>query len=228
MDAWIFQPGYPAISVARDGDRVRFTQHRFLPSNPDDDTTWPVPLMVRQVAGGDERLDRILVEAGGAELLVAAMRSCAERRLGELRPRVVRRRAPRGSSIERWRSSRRSSATAWSTTPGPRSSRARRRPARSSTSSAVFGDETDLRVWQAILGGLGWLDRFVDDEPRERLRAFVRDLVRPALARLGWDPEDDETDLTRAAGPASCSRSRSSAPTRDDGSVPRARAGRRG
>ena len=51
MDAWIFQAGYSAISVARDGDRVRFTQHRFLPSNPDDDTTWPVPLMVRQVAG---------------------------------------------------------------------------------------------------------------------------------------------------------------------------------
>ena len=61
-----------------------------------------------------------------------------------------------------------------------------------------FADETDLRVWQAILGGLGWLDRFVDDEPRERLRAFVRDLVRPALARLGWDASPDEPDLTRA------------------------------
>ena len=61
-----------------------------------------------------------------------------------------------------------------------------------------FGDETDLRVWQGILGGLGWLDRFVDDEPRERLRAFVRDLLRPALARLGWDASPDESDLTRA------------------------------
>jgi aminopeptidase N len=61
-----------------------------------------------------------------------------------------------------------------------------------------FGDEPDLRVWQAVLGGLGWLDRFVDDEPRERLRAFVRDLVRPALQRLGWEPGTDEPDLTRA------------------------------
>ena len=42
-------------------------------------------------------------------------------------------------------------------------------------------------MWQAILTGLGWCDRFVDGEPRERFRDFVRDLVRPALERLGWD-----------------------------------------
>jgi len=51
MDAWIFQRGYPAISVAVDGGRVRFAQQRFIPSRDDDGTTWPVPLMVRQVAG---------------------------------------------------------------------------------------------------------------------------------------------------------------------------------
>jgi puromycin-sensitive aminopeptidase len=61
-----------------------------------------------------------------------------------------------------------------------------------------FGEETDLRVWQAILGGFGWLDRFVEGEPRERLRATVRELVRPAVERLGWEPAADEPDLTRA------------------------------
>jgi puromycin-sensitive aminopeptidase len=60
-------------------------------------------------------------------------------------------------------------------------------------------EESDLRVWQAILTGLGWLDRFVDGEPRERLRAFTRDLLSPAVERLGWEPADDEEpDLTRA------------------------------
>ena len=44
MDAWIFQPGYPAIEVRRDGDVVRLTQRRFAPSLPDDATTWPVPV----------------------------------------------------------------------------------------------------------------------------------------------------------------------------------------
>ena len=34
---------------ALDGDGVRFAQRRFIPSHPDDATTWPVPLIVRQV-----------------------------------------------------------------------------------------------------------------------------------------------------------------------------------
>jgi puromycin-sensitive aminopeptidase len=58
--------------------------------------------------------------------------------------------------------------------------------------------ESDLRVWQAILTGLGWLDRFVDDDPRERLRRSVRELLRPAVDRLGWEPDEDEGDMTRA------------------------------
>ena len=200
MDAWIFQAGYPAISVARDGDRVRFTQHRYLPSNPDDGTTWPVPLMVRQVAGDDERLDRILVEADGAELdlldpdavVIANADSASFVRVfydDELRSRIVARAMDALSPVERYSLV----DDAWAAVVAGRA------PAGSFLDLvAGFGDETDLRVWQAILGGLGWLDRFVDGEPRERLRAFVRDLVRPALARLGWDPDEGETDLTRA------------------------------
>ena len=69
-------------------------------------------------------------------------------------------------------------------------------------------------MWQSILGGLGWLDRFVDDEPRERLRAFVRELLRPALARLGWDASSTRpTSPVRSAG-SSCNPSRSWEPTR--------------
>jgi puromycin-sensitive aminopeptidase len=200
MDAWIFQPGYPAISVALDGDRVRFSQRRFIPSRDDDETMWPVPLTVRQVSGDDERVDRILIEADGAELdrlapdavVVANAGSASFVRVwydDELRSRVVDRAIDVLSPVERYSLV----DDAWAAVV-------------SGTASAGsfldlvdgFKDETDLRVWQAILGGLGWLDRFVEDEPRERLRAFVRDLVRPALARLGWNASEDESDLTRA------------------------------
>ena len=200
MDAWIFQPGYPAISANLDGDRIVFTQRRFIPSKEGDDTTWPVPLTVRQVAGGEERIDKVLVEAGGAELLVAGADAVVVPNAGsasfvrvwfddELRARIVDRAMEVLSPIERYSLV----DDAWAAVVAGQASAG-------SFLDLVggLGDETDLRVWQAILGGLGWLDRFVDDEPRERLRAFVRDLVRPALARLGWDVADDESDLTRA------------------------------
>ena len=200
MDAWIFQPGYPAVSVALDGDQVRFTQRRFIPSRDGDDTTWPVPLMVRQVAGDQERVDRILIEAEGAELellspdavVVANAGSASFVRIwydDELRSRVVARALDVLSPIERYGLV----DDGWAAVVAGKASA-------DSFLDLVegFKDETDLRVWQAILGGLGWLDRFVEGEPRERLRAFVRDLVRPALARLGWEASEGESDLTRA------------------------------
>jgi puromycin-sensitive aminopeptidase len=59
-----------------------------------------------------------------------------------------------------------------------------------------FADEPDLAVWEILLNGLGWIDRFVDGDGRERFRGYVRALVAPALERLGWQPAEGEDDLT--------------------------------
>jgi puromycin-sensitive aminopeptidase len=200
MDAWIFQPGYPAITVSSKGDLVRFSQRRYVPSREDDQTLWPVPLTVRQVAGDQERVDRMLIDADGAELELLAPDAIVIANAGsasfvrvwyddELRSRVIVRATDVLSPIERYSLV----DDAWAAVVAGKA------PA-GSFLDLVQGlqDETDLRVWQANLGGLGWLDRFIEGEPRERLRAFVRDLVRPALARLGWDAAEDETDLVRA------------------------------
>ena len=71
MDAWIFQAGYPAVEVSRDADTIRFTQHRFAPSLPDDDTGWPIPLIVRQETPDGPVEQRVLVEPDGLELPLA-------------------------------------------------------------------------------------------------------------------------------------------------------------
>jgi len=200
MDAWIFQRGYPAISVELDGDRLRFSQRRFLLSGDEDDTTWPVPLMVRQVAGDRERLDRILIEADGAELDMLAPDAAVVANAGassfvrvvyddELRSRIVARATEVLSPVERYTLV----DDAWAAVVAGRAS-----AASFVDLVAGLGEEDDLRVWQAILGGLGWFDRFLEGEEREGLRSFVRDLVRPALGRLGWEPAEGEPDLTRA------------------------------
>jgi puromycin-sensitive aminopeptidase len=199
MDAWIFTPGYPAISVRRDGDLLRLTQHRFAPSLPDDSTTWLVPLIVRQVLPDGELVEHVLVEASGLELPLAHPDALVVANAGsaafvrtfyddELRARLVER-------------------AALDLTPGERQSLvddawaavvAGDAPVSSFLDLALgFGGETAPAVWHTIITGLSWCDRFLELEPRERFRAAVRELVRPALKRLGWLPRDVDTDLDR-------------------------------
>ncbi len=58
--------------------------------------------------------------------------------------------------------------------------------------------ETDLSVWQRIIGVLGSLDRLVDGDGEARLQATVRNLSGPAQRRLGADPVDGESDRVTA------------------------------
>jgi puromycin-sensitive aminopeptidase len=58
--------------------------------------------------------------------------------------------------------------------------------------------ETDLHVWQTVMTTIGWFDRFLEAEPREGLRRYVRELARPAFDRLGWEPGPYEADLSRS------------------------------
>jgi len=198
MDAWIFQPGYPAIEVALEGDSIRLTQHRFAPSLPDDDTTWPVPLIVRQVGAGGERVEHVLVEAGGLTIPLSepdalvvvnagstafvrtfyddALLGRLTTRLDELVP------GERQSLLD----------DAWAAAVSGRAT-----VSDFLEVAAGFRDETAPSVWQTIMTGLAWCDRFVDGEPRERFRDFVRTLVRPALDRLGWDPRPTDGELDR-------------------------------
>jgi puromycin-sensitive aminopeptidase len=198
MDAWIFQKGYPAIEIRLDGDAIRLTQRRFAPSLPDDETTWPVPLIVRQVSPDGERAEHVLVEAGGLTVPLAHPEALVVANAGssafvrtfyddELRSRLTARHAD--------------------LTPGERQSLlddawAAAVAGRATVSSfldvaAGFAGETAPSVWQTIITGLAWCDRFLDGPPRERFRDYVRTLVRPALGRLGWDPRPEDGELDR-------------------------------
>ncbi len=199
MDAWIFQPGYPAVSVRLDGDRIRLTARRFAPSLPDDSTTWPVPLIVRQVLPDGELVEHVLVEVGGLELPLAHPDALVVANAGSVAfVRTFYDDVLRARLVER---------AAFDLTPAERQSLvddawaavvAGAAPISSFLDLASgFAGETAPAVWQTIITGLNWCDRFLEGEPRERFRETVRELVRPALQRLGWDPRDAESDLDK-------------------------------
>ncbi len=198
MDAWIFQPGYPAVEIRLDGDRLHFTQRRFAPSLPSDETTWPIPLIVRQVGPDGEQVSHVLVEADGLELPVLHPDALVIANAGgsafvrtfyddTLRGRLVGR-------LDELSPGERQGLVddAWAAAIAGRAS-----VGAFLDLIAGFAEESAPAVWQTILTGLTWCDRFVDGAARERFRDDVRALVRPALGRLGWEARPEDSDLDR-------------------------------
>ncbi len=200
MDSWIWKGGHPLVSVEAEGQTLRLTQERFRYAGGDDGERWEVPLLVRQTLDGQRRVDPVLVEPAGSSLpllgpdatVVANAEGASFLRIGyegELRDRAWGPGLAALEPIERFGLV----DDAWAGV-----------VAGNVWASeflgliARFGDETDLHVWQSIVTGLGWLDRFVKGAHREGLRRSVRELAGPAFERLGWDPRADESDLTRS------------------------------
>ena len=202
MDTWIWQGGYPLISVTvADDGTLRFSQRRYAPSRPDDETKWAVPLLVRQTTpDGRETTDAILVEADGATLPMASPDAVVVANAGGisfvrvwydevLAARLAGSATRALSPLERYALV----DDAWAAVVDG-----------STTASSFcrfvegFADETELPVWQLILTGLNWCDRFIEGEPRDRFRDYVRTLLRPSIDRLGWEASSSEPDLVRA------------------------------
>lgn len=57
--------------------------------------------------------------------------------------------------------------------------------------------ESNRSVWQRIIAGFQALSRLVDGEARERLNEIVHDAVAPTLAGLGLEGREDDTDQQR-------------------------------
>jgi puromycin-sensitive aminopeptidase len=195
MDQWIWQGGYPLLTASPDDGAVRLEQQRFLADGGTDHTTWDVPLRVRSLGADVQSVlvpadgaiagraddDAVVVNAGASSFVrvryEASLLDALIDRQSELTPLERY-----GLVDDHWAAVTSGAA-----------------PASEFVSAASrYGDESDLAVWQVLLQGLGWCDRFLEGEPRERFRRFVRRLVAPALDRLGWEADADEPDRVRA------------------------------
>ena len=193
MDGWIWQGGYPLVSARLRDGMVELGQRRYLISGKQDDTVWDVPLLVRTSAGTEP----VLIEPGGVSIPVA-----------DDGPVVVNAGVHAFVRVEyddellaRLTADLRSLSTdertqlvddTWaSVVAGHRSALDFCRFAES------FADETELPVWQSLLQGLSWCERFLTAGPREHYRSWIRGLMWPAIERIGWEPREGERDLDK-------------------------------
>src|SRR5579875_2788190 len=202
MDSWIFQPGFPIITAqaGNDGYALKLSQQRFfyLPPEKPEPQLWQVPIRLRVKTDRGEdtfrvlltdqettlrlpgKLEWVLVNEGGSGFF--RVRYSAQ--LLEALTANVRRCTP----LERFSLV----SDMWAATVAGLT------PLRDFVAMArAFRDETDLNVWRALTASFNYLDMIVSTEQRPALARAVRDLLGPAAARLGWEADPSEDELTR-------------------------------
>ena len=198
MDSWIWQGGHPIVSVAADGDELVLQQHRFLyDGGTDDATTWVVPVQVRQIAGGAQRMEKVLLEDAPVRIARlghdgAVVANAGGHGFYRVAYSAELLEALRGPALAELSTAERYGLVddTWaSVVAGHTTALAFCRFA------SGFAGEQELAVWQVLLAALRTCDRLVPDDDRAALRAYVAGLVRPALAALGWERAAGESDL---------------------------------
>ncbi len=215
MDTWIFQGGHPLVHVDLVHDefgeaptRLVLRQQPFAyagdlgegdPVGSGPEPTWAVPVILTQSGGGIVNIERALVDAEPLEVELldpvdwalvntegtGFYRVAYER---DLREALVARAQDELSPIERYGLV----DDAWAAVLADQAS-----PVDFLEMARQFSAETDLSVWQRLVGGLGTLDRLVEGEARQALRAQVLELIGPELARLGRQARPDDSDRDR-------------------------------
>jgi puromycin-sensitive aminopeptidase len=206
-DAWVRTPGYPLVSVQRDGRAVTLRQRRFF-SEPglEGEGRWPVPVVLRFEDEGGPREQRVLLEEAEATIALEGR--------GEVRWLVANKDAAGfyrvahagrdlaaiGVHIARLAAAERIALLSdeWALV-----RRGERGVGELLDLCARFGGEHDHAVLDALGGRLSTLEQsYVTEESRPRFRAWVTALLGHQMREAGWDPlpgETGEQKLRRAA-----------------------------
>ncbi|MBJ7307125.1 MAG: M1 family metallopeptidase [Acidimicrobiia bacterium] len=211
MDSWIFQGGFPVISVdiVNDGRTLRLSQHRFgyagdlgdgespIPAH-DNAAQWIVPLIFSQRSATDGVItfEKVLLDQPSIDIDLIDPATWIyvntegtgfyrARYAPDLRSALVSHAQAELSSIERYGLV----DDIWA------SVLAGDLEAHDFLEMAeAFADETDLSVWQRIIAGLNALDRIIDGDAGSALHTRIRGIISPAYERLGAEPKSGDSD----------------------------------
>jgi puromycin-sensitive aminopeptidase len=207
MDSWIFQAGHPvvAVSLSDDGRTVRLAQQRFRYATRDTSeppltsanaVRWAIPVVLRFGRGDATEVYKVLLEEDSidvnldqpADWVVGNDRGSGFYRVtydDSLLDNLAGRAGRDLTALERYSLVE----DVWAAVLAGRAG-----VDRLVGTLRAFADETDLSVWQRIVGVLGALERLVTDDRRADFTAFVRALVGPAAKRLGHERTEGELD----------------------------------
>jgi puromycin-sensitive aminopeptidase len=195
MDSWIYQGGYPLVSVdpGKDGRRLTLSQRRFLYAG-DGDELWQVPINLRLSVGGEISQRRVLLTGASATVELPGPVDWVVVNDGawgfyRVRYEATLLRRLTAAMHQQLRPLERLSVVSdtWAAVLAGHS------PIGDFLELVLLlGDETDPDVWATALGPLGLLDRIAGDTERPILQALVRRVAGPAFAQLGWQPAGGE------------------------------------
>jgi puromycin-sensitive aminopeptidase len=197
MDSWIFQPGFPLLSIERANGKLSIQQQRFLYRREGEvlNQQWQVPVVLRsagveqklllggeraeaQLAGGD---GPAVVNAGGngvfrVRYTAALIEQITAGMYDELLP------------IERFGLL----SDAWAAVQAGYDPLSQYLDL-----TSLFRDESDANVWTTLIGSLAQTRRVVGPEAKAGFEALVRDRLSRVFQRLGWQPVSGESGLMR-------------------------------
>ena len=200
MDSWIFQPGYPLVSVAKAGKSLMLSQQifRYIQDETDRARRWHVPIFLRvgtragvvnktllmidqeQRVEFPDDIDWAVVNAGGHGFYRVSYSAELATALKNGLSKIL-------SPVERFSLAN----DAWATTLGGVT------PMTDYLDLIeLLGDEDDVNVWSAVIGSCHQLARILDDGQYAALQKRLGAVFAPAVQRLGWSVQTGESDLT--------------------------------
>ncbi len=190
MDTWIFQSGFPRLTVAGEPGAYTITQEQFRYLEPGDHR-WHVPVQLRS-NGGEQRLllsDESTTVDAGAHLVVnsggngfyrvqysSELQTALRENVGTLQAAERH-----GIVSDLWADVLKGGSDAGDFL----------------ALVDQLREEQEVEVWEAVLGGLGELDRVISSDDHASLQGFANDLVSVKADEMGWTPADGEDDRTR-------------------------------
>lgn len=193
MHVWTSQSGYPVLHVTVDDEQVSLRQERFFvnPSHTElNPVLWPIPLL----SNSEEAPEQHTTESTSFELSDSHTLKLNLSQSGFYRTTYnVSHLKHLGELIKRGRMSPIDRLGVLSDTFETA------KAGESSTVDALhflenFTGETDYTTWDVISTALGGIRMVMaDDQLREAMKPYTRNLIKDELERLGWDRKDGDT-----------------------------------